>query len=76
MRNKKQSKEIQAIEAALMAYITKHGGDCTINVSIHAFDEEGDVVDDQLWLYGDKDLLLIDNEEMKKEIENNIADSN
>ena len=74
MEKKQKSKELQAIEAALSAYIKKHGGDCVINVSVHAFDKDSEVVDDQLWLYGDKDLLLIDNEEMKKEIENHIAD--
>jgi hypothetical protein len=65
----KQSKEIKRIEKALNDYIIKHGSNCIINFSISAFNEDGDVIDDQLWLFGDKDILKIDNECMGKAIE-------
>jgi len=65
----KQSKEIKRIEKAVSDYISKHGGNCIVNFSISAFNEDGDVIDDQLWLFGDKDILLVDNECMGKAIE-------
>jgi hypothetical protein len=65
----KQSKEIKRIEKAVNDYIVKHGGNCIVNFSISAFNEEGDVIDDQLWLWGDKEILMIDNECMSKAIE-------
>jgi hypothetical protein len=65
----KQSKEIKRIENAVNDYIVKHGGNCIVNFSISAFNEEGDVIDDQLWLWGDKEILMIDNECMSKAIE-------
>jgi len=68
MKNE-QSKEIKRIEKAVDAYISKHGGNCIVNFSISAFNEEGDCIDDQLWLWGDKEILMIDNECMGKAIE-------
>jgi hypothetical protein len=65
----KQSKEIKRIENAVNDYIVKHGGNCIVNFSISAFNEDGDVIDDQLWLWGDKEILMIDNECMSKAIE-------
>jgi len=65
----KQSKEIKRIEKAVNDYIVKHGGNCIVNFSISAFNEDGDVIDDQLWLWGDKEILMIDNECMSKAIE-------
>jgi hypothetical protein len=76
MENKQKSKEVQAIEDALNSYIEKHGGDCVINVSVCGFDSEYDVIDDQIWLYGDNDLLLISNESMKENINIIEAHSN
>jgi hypothetical protein len=68
MKNE-QSKEIKRIENAVQDYISKHGGNCIVNISISAFNKEGDVIDDQLWLWGDKEILMIDNECMGKAIE-------
>jgi hypothetical protein len=65
-----QSKEIKRIEKAVNDYISKHGGNCIVNFSISAFNDEGDVIDDQLWLWGDKEILMIDNECMLGAIKN------
>ena len=53
----KVSKEIKAIEKALQAYYKKHGGNVCITASVVAFNEEHDVIDDQLWLVGAKEML-------------------
>lgn len=65
----KVSKEIKAIEKALKAFYDKHGGNVMINTSVIAFNDEYDVVEDRLWLIGDKETLLVNNECMVKEIE-------
>jgi hypothetical protein len=64
----KQTKEIKRIEKAVNDYIIKHGGNCIVNFSIAAFNEDGDVIEDQLWLFGEKETLMIDNECMLEEI--------
>lgn len=64
----KQTKEIKRIEKAVNDYIIKHGGNCIVNFSISAFNEDGNVIEDQLWLFGDKETLMIDNECMLEEI--------
>jgi ubiquinone biosynthesis protein UbiJ len=69
MKNK-QSKEIKQIQKAVAAYIAKHEGNCIINFSMAAFNEENDVIEDQLWLFGDKETLKTNNECMLEEIEN------
>jgi hypothetical protein len=74
MENKQKSKEVQAIEDSLNAYIEKHNGECVINVCICAFDSESDVIDDQIWLHGESGLLLINNEGMERKIKNRIAE--
>lgn len=65
----KYSKELEAIEAALVAYYAKHGGDCTITCSVNAFDENVDVVDEMMWIVGYQPTLKVDNEEIGKIIE-------
>ena len=61
MKNK-QSKEIKKLENAIQAYINKHKGNCVVSVSVSAFDKDSDVIDDQLWLFGNKETLKVDNE--------------
>ena len=68
MKNK-QSKEIKKLEKAIQAYINKHKGNCVVSVSVSAFDKDSDVIDDQLWLFGNKETLKVDNECMLEEIE-------
>ena len=64
----KISKELKAINKALNAYYKKHEGNVVISVSISAFDKECEVIDDQIWLMGDKEILLIDNDCIRNEI--------
>lgn len=64
----KKTNEIKRIEKAVQDYINKHNGNCVVNFSISAFNEDGDVIEDQLWLFGEKDILLVDNECMLEEI--------
>jgi hypothetical protein len=68
MKNEKISKEVMAVMKALSKYVDKHKGNCAINVSIAAFDDESNVIDDRLLLYGEKDILLIASESMLNEI--------
>ena len=68
MKKEKISKEVMAVLEALNNYIDKHKGNCAVNLSIAAFDEESNVIDDRLLLYGDKDILLISNESIFNEI--------
>ena len=68
MKKEKISKEVMAVLEALNNYIDKHKGNCSVNLSIAAFDDECNVIDDRLLLYGDKDILLIGNESMLNEI--------
>ncbi len=68
MKKEKISKEVMEVLNALNNYIDKHQGNCVVNLSIAAFDEESNVIDDRLLLYGDKDILLIGNESMLDEI--------
>lgn len=69
-----KTKELQDIDNALQAYYNKHKGNVVINVSVFAFDDNNDVVDDHLWLVGDKDILLTNNECMVDEIKEIFKD--
>tara|TARA_R110000822_G_scaffold174091_1_gene313724 strand:+ start:616 stop:843 length:228 start_codon:yes stop_codon:yes gene_type:complete len=64
----KISKELKAINKALNDYYNKHEGNVVISVSVSAFDKECEVIDDQIWLMGDTEILLIDNESVRNEI--------
>jgi len=66
----KVSKEIKAIEKALQAYYKKHGGNVCITASIVAFNDEADVIDDQLWLVGDKPVMETQLECLTDELNN------
>jgi hypothetical protein len=67
------SKELQQIDDALNAYYEKHNGDVVISVSVSAFDKQSNVIDDYLWLSGDKEVLLVNNECMIEEIKNLVG---
>ena len=64
----KKSKELKAIEKALLSYYKKHNGDVIINVTLCAFDSVNNVIDDQMWITGHRDTLLVSNELNRKEI--------
>jgi len=66
----KKSKELKMLEKALEAYYEKHGGNVIVNVSVCAFDENDNVIDDYLWLAGDMETLLTNNECMSDVIKN------
>lgn len=69
-----KTKELQDIENALEAYYNKHNGNVVMNVSIFAFDDNNDILDNYLWLVGDKDILLVNNDCMIDEIEEKFKD--
>lgn len=66
----KQSKEIQAIQQALKAWHDKYDGEVVMNVSIMAFDEDGEPVDEDshLWYAGVKQAQLMNCERMMDDI--------
>jgi hypothetical protein len=69
MKEKKDSKELQDINKALVAYYEKHGGNCVINCSVFAFDEDDVVIDDMMWIVGYAPCVKVDHEEIGKIIE-------
>ena len=69
MKERKDSKELKAINKALVAYYEKHGGNCVINCSVFGFDEDTQVVDDMMWIVGYAPCVKIDHEEIGKIIE-------
>jgi len=53
------SKEIKDLEKAFVNYISKHGhSNVIITASVIAFNKDGEVVDDQIWLVGDDEMIL------------------
>ena len=65
-----QSKEIQAIQQALRAWYEKYRGEVVMNVSVMAFDEDGDAVeeDSHMWFAGVKQAQLSNCHEMMKDV--------
>lgn len=68
MKKEKISKEVNEVLKALNNYIDKHQGNCMVSLSICAFDNDSNVIDDRILLYGVKDVLLVDIKHMLKEI--------
>jgi hypothetical protein len=68
MKKEKISTEVELILLALNNYIKKHKGDCIVNLSIAAFDEDSNVFDDRLLVYGPKEVLMVDIEEIYKDL--------
>jgi hypothetical protein len=69
MKERKESKELQALREAISNYYDKHEGNCVINCSVFAFDEEMEVIDDRMWIVGYAPCVKLDHEEMGKIIE-------
>ncbi len=57
MNESEQSKELERIWEALERYYYSHNGDVFINVQLGAFNDKDDVIDDVVYLYGDRDVL-------------------
>lgn len=64
----KLSKEIINIAKALEAYKKKHKGNVVYECNISAFDEENEVIDDRVFAYGNKKIVLIGVDGSKKQI--------
>ena len=60
----KVSKEIKAINDALLAFNRKHGGNVVIMCSVFGFNDESDVVEDSYWMCGNKNSLNLQAETM------------
>ena len=69
MNKKNITKEFLQIEDALNAYYAKYNGNIIINVSVCAFDKQGEVINDNVWLWGVKENLLMNNEDMLEKIQ-------
>lgn len=65
----KESKEIKAINDALLAFNRKHGNNVLITCSVVGFNNEFDVVEDCFWLCGNEEGLIAQNESMLEMIE-------
>lgn len=69
------SKELEGIIKAIEKYIKKHDGNVCFHASFFAFEgEECDVVDDRMFVFGNKDCLQIDLKEMIKMIKSEKND--
>jgi hypothetical protein len=66
VKKEKVSTEVELILLALNNYINKHNGNCVINLSVFAFDEDSNVFDDRLLAFGPKEVLLTDMQETYK----------
>ncbi len=60
----KVSKEIKAINDALLAFNRKHGGNVVIMCSVFGFNDESDVVEDSYWMCGNEGSLNLQAETM------------
>jgi hypothetical protein len=69
MKDRKETKELKALRKAIANYYEKHNGNCVINCSVFAFDEENEMVDDRMWIVGYAPCVKIDHEERGKIIE-------
>ena len=68
MKKEKVSTEVELILLALNNYIDKHNGNCVVNLSVFAHDEDYNIFDDRLLAFGPKDVLLTDIEETYKSL--------
>lgn len=68
MKKEKVSTEVELILLALNNYIDKHNGQCVVNLSVFAFDEDSNVFDDRLLAFGPREVLLTDVEETYKSL--------
>jgi hypothetical protein len=69
MKERKESKALKNLQKAIAAYYDEHDGNCVINCSVFAFDEDTQVVDDRMWIVGYAPCVKIDHEEIGKIIE-------
>lgn len=65
----KDTKELQALKKAIQDYVDKHNFACNVIVSVCAFDENDDVVDDWIALCGDEETMSINYEELGKDLQ-------
>lgn len=63
------SQELENLKKAIQDYIEKHQFACNVIVSVCAFDENDDVVDDWITLCGDDEVMSINYEELGKNLE-------
>jgi len=72
---KKGQKELEELYQSIINYIAIHDGDCMVNVSVMAFEgEHCKVVNDRLWSYGVKDVLMLDKEQHSKMVKEEKTD--
>lgn len=69
MKTRKETKALKNLQKAIAAYYDAHEGNCVINCSVFAFDEENEVIDDRYWIVGFAPCVKIDHEERGKIIE-------
>jgi hypothetical protein len=65
----KETKELKNLKKAIQDYIEKHQFACNVIISVCAFDENDDVVDDWITLCGDDDTMRVGYEELGKELD-------
>jgi hypothetical protein len=62
MKNPKETKALKKLQKAIAEYYETHEGNCVINCSVFAFDENSNVVDDRYWIVGYAPCVKLDNE--------------
>ena len=69
------SKELENIIIAIQKYCKKHKGEVQFTGSFMAFEgKECKVVDDRMFAFGDKETLIMDLQEMLKQIKKEKED--
>ena len=68
------SKELKAINDALLAFSKKHGGNVVVMCSVFGFNDECDVVEDSFWMCGNEDSLILQTETMIEMIDEGAFD--
>jgi len=72
---KKGQKELEELYQSIINYIAIHDGDCMVNVSVMGFEgEKCKIVNDAVWSYGVKDVILLDNEEHSEMVKKEKSD--
>jgi len=75
LKSTKDSKELIAIAKALAKYIDKYKGNCVFTCSLTAFEgEECQVVEDRIFCWGDREVVLLELEDTLKQIQRNTVE--
>ena len=65
---RKQSEELKAIIMAIEKYCLKHDNKITFHAAFCAFDKDNEVIDEGMFAFGPKDVILLSMEDMLEQV--------